>query len=433
MCIRDSVYTTPYPNSLDEVDGERITMRDIDMIRSEDGTHKNFRFVRLQRLANPLIEWDPTTNPYLTIDSMEVDLVSINGAGRTDESITEMADEDHAISLERGDADRTLWGHRREMDIRAGSAAASMNHHYAEAFTESLGRTNDVFDPTNANGIPFAWLTWNNRPFVSHMEIMNVPYLAPDQLTYAPEISTGTTFSIDDMAVMDPYTERRPGSEAEVLAGRYGHLLNFFGADLDSTTNSFADAYRLLDYLEVPSRFVGNESYYLTNSTMNVLRHPFNFIPHYRVPGKININTIPPNGRNLTNSITPTGAAAESLVWEALVSDEYAMSALSWGTFKDSLYGSTPFPASGLPTHFANPFRPADAANLVPGVTTPIPEVECTLLRPGIAAPGRSLFDYDSTEVSINSLRSAAFRNGLRTRLGNMVTTKSSLLSLIHI
>ena len=99
------------------------------------------------------------------------------------------------------------------------------------------------------------------------------------------------------------------------------------------------------------------------------------------------------------------------------------MSALSWGTFKDSLYGSVP---TGPVT---NPFRPADSANLVPGVTTPIPEVDCTLLRSGIAAPGRSLFDYDSTEVSINSLRSAAFRNGLRTRLGNMVTTKSSLFA----
>ena len=259
------VYTTPYPNSLDAAEDANRTMRDINMIRSEDGTHKNFRFVRLQRLANPLIEWDATTNPYLTIDSMEVDLVSINGADETDPSIMaapNAVSPEHAISLERGDADRTLWGHQRDGSIRAaGAAVGTADHHYNGPFIESLGRTNDVFEPNNA-GLPlFAWLTWNNRPFVSHMEIMNVPYLAPDQLTYAPEISTATTFSIDDMAVMDPYTERRPGSEAEVLAGRYGHLLNFFGADLDSTTNSFADAYRLLDYLEVPSRFVGNESY----------------------------------------------------------------------------------------------------------------------------------------------------------------------------
>ena len=116
------------------------------------------------------------------------------------------------------------------------------------------------------------------------MEIMNVPFLAPDQLTYAPEVSTGTTFSIDN-ATINPYDEDQRRDEAGALAGRYGHLLNFFGSDMPSAgTNDFADMYRLLDYLEVPSRFVGNESYYLTNGTTNVLRHPFNFIPHYRVP-----------------------------------------------------------------------------------------------------------------------------------------------------
>jgi len=78
-----------------------------------------------------------------------------------------------------------------------------------------------------------------------------------------------------------------------------------------------------------------------------------------------------------------------------------------------------------------NPFRPADAANLVPGVTTLIPESACTLLRPRVPTPPSAdpLFDYNSTDVSNNSLRSAAFRNGLRTRLGNMVTTKSSLFA----
>ena len=144
--------------------------------------------------------------------------------------------------------------------------------------------------------------------------------------------------------------------------------------------------------------------------------------------GKININTIPPNGRNLTNSVFPTGAAAESIVWNALVSDEYAMAAVDWDRFKDSLYGSTQFPDSGLPTHFANPFRPADAANLVPGVMDEIAGSACTLLRPRIPTIPVPLFD-DATSPPANSLRNAAFRNGLRTRLGNMVTTKSSLFA----
>ena len=411
-----AVYTDPYPDSLDRVDGERITADDIDMIRSEDGTHKNFRFVRLQRLANPLLEWDATTNPYLTIDSMEVDLVSINGAGRNPSM--ETADVRHAITHERGDADRTLWGHRRNEFIRAAEpTAASPDHHYAQSFTESLGRTNDVFDPTN-NGMPFAWLTWNNRPFVSHMEIMNVPHLAPERLTYIPEASTtATTFSVDD-ATINPYDENQRRDGAGALAGRYGHLLNFFGSDMASagtSTNNFSDMYRLLDYLEVPSRFVGNESYYLTSGTTGVLRHPFNIISNYRVPGKININTIPPN---------EPGAAAESFVWEALVSEEYSASGATWGTFKDSLYGSVP---TGSVT---NPFRPADAANLVPGVAAgSIPDSACTLLRTRLPTNlDTPLFD-DATSPPANSLRNAAFRNGLRTRLGNMVTTKSSLFA----
>ena len=299
--------------------------------------------------------------------------------------------------------------------------------HYAGAFTESLGMTNDIFAPDNANGTPFAWLTWNNRPFVSHMEIMNVPHLAPERLTYIPEASTtATTFSVDD-ATINPYDENQRRDGAGALAGRYGHLLNFFGSDMASagtSTNNFSDMYRLLDYLEVPSRFVGNESYYLTSGTTGVLRHPFNIISNYRVPGKININTIPPNGRNLTNSIPPTGAAAESLVWNALVSDEYAASALDWGRFKDSLYGSVPN------SPVTNPFRPADAANLVPGVAAgSIPDSACTLLRTRLPTNlDTPLFD-DATSPPANSLRNAAFRNGLRTRLGNMVTTKSSLFA----
>lgn len=43
-----------------------------------NGTHDNFAVVHLQRLANPTLAWNATTNPYLTTDSMTVDLTVVN-------------------------------------------------------------------------------------------------------------------------------------------------------------------------------------------------------------------------------------------------------------------------------------------------------------------------------------------------------------------
>ena len=424
-------YDTIKPQPLDLAGQEDGNRNDADLLKIliSNGVSKDFRTIRLQRLANPLIEWDPVLNPYLTIDSMDADLVSYNGAHNPatvmEPGLLGAPDGDGAVSHERGfgtPVERQLWTARRSA-TPAGGAPGDMTHNFDQDLVESLGKTNDA-DLIGATTFP--WLTWNNRPFASHMEIMNVPYLAPDQLTYAPENSTATTFSVDDGTIMNPYTDMRPGSEAEVLAGRYGHLLNFFGTDLDPTTNNFADAYRLLDYLEVPSRFVGTESYYLTNDSSGVIEnvplHPFNTISRYRVPGKININTIPPNEPNLMNFGVPASSASDSsFVWDALA-DAY-VSELDWGTFKDTLYGS----AENAPV--TNPFRPADAANLVPGLG-PIPGVSCTLLRPRTPTPSENPpFDYDSANLSDDADRSAAFRNGFRTRLGNMVTTKSSVFA----
>jgi hypothetical protein len=43
-----------------------------------NGTHDNFAVIHLQRLANPEKEWDANNNPYITIDSMTVDLTVVN-------------------------------------------------------------------------------------------------------------------------------------------------------------------------------------------------------------------------------------------------------------------------------------------------------------------------------------------------------------------
>ena len=424
-------YDTVYPDSLDQADGDRITDEDIAMIRIRDGISRDFRYVRLQRLANPLIAWDADTNPYLTIDSMEVDLISINGADSEDGSLPATG-QTSAVSHERGDhtssanARNQLWGFMRQAAIRGPEGVGTSDDHYfASAFDESLGRTNDSFDPTVA-GSPFPWLSWNNRPFVSHTEIMNVPYLAPDRLTYAPLPTAESTdyptqpFTVDTTAAgYDPFTQTRNGA----LSGRYGHLLNFFAAE-DDTTNMFADAYKLLDFIEVPSRFAGDESYYLADGVANVFRHPFNTISRYRAPGRVNVNMIPPNAAGSTLST----------VWSAVVGEYQPGSGaqISWAALKNSLYGTY---AAGTgptgPTDFENPFRPASAANLLPGQTNAIAPSACTLMRPQQigTSPQVPLFDYQSTLESDNTNRNAAFRNSVRTRLGNLVTNKSSVFA----
>ena len=113
-----AVFAAPRTNPLEVEDGDRLTDRDVAMIRSEDGTNKNFRLVRLQRLANPLQDWNAITNPYLTIDSMEVDLVSINGADPVATPPTapdpfalgSTPTSSDAVSLERGEAARSPVG-----------------------------------------------------------------------------------------------------------------------------------------------------------------------------------------------------------------------------------------------------------------------------------------------------------------------------------
>ncbi|MCH2119003.1 MAG: hypothetical protein MK161_15025, partial [Pirellulales bacterium] len=57
---------------------------EFDLVRN--GTTANYRTIHLQRLANPLSPWNQHTNPYLTVDSMSVDLTAFNGMNRTAEN-----------------------------------------------------------------------------------------------------------------------------------------------------------------------------------------------------------------------------------------------------------------------------------------------------------------------------------------------------------
>ena len=85
-------YDTPYDRPLD-----------LEPELQRNGTTQNYRSVHLQRLANPMLPWNPPkydddgtenamhrpelpVNPYLTIDSQSVDLTAFNGASELERS-----------------------------------------------------------------------------------------------------------------------------------------------------------------------------------------------------------------------------------------------------------------------------------------------------------------------------------------------------------
>ncbi len=64
-----------------------------------DGRTDRVAAVHLQRLANPLMPYDATQNPYRTIDSMQIDLTAFNGIDPTEQSKNQIAPQSPVISL----------------------------------------------------------------------------------------------------------------------------------------------------------------------------------------------------------------------------------------------------------------------------------------------------------------------------------------------
>ncbi len=410
-------YTVPYDVPLDDqsrTDSNR-NMADMTAILANEGMTRNFRTIKLQRLANPTMPWHRIDNPYLTIDVMEMDLIAFNGLVKP--PTTGMAPEvepamkpDSSEALERGvegigpanakSRHRELWRSERGA-IAAGTSLPPIDaHNFNFLLKESLGKTNEAFTKPQAvaDGNGFSWLTWNNRPYISHLELANVPYTEPQWLT--------RNFTTKDDT--NPYN----GFD-DTVRGRFHHLLNFFANDDDSGGNR-ANLYRLMDYLEVPSRFVG------TDQQLNPLNYPspFDYISRYRVPGKINLNTI----------YGDEGNPNQSTIWGGLQGN-YNLLGCTWLKFRTSREDST----GNMPTDFGNPFRPAgEGINVPPGVPS-VTGPGTTLFRNDFGTPGatgKPLFDFDNTNPAYNSDRSAYFRNAQRQRLGNLVTNKSSVFAI---
>ncbi len=274
---------------------------------------------------------------------------------------------------------------------------------------------------------------------------MQVPATTAARLTHEFDIyRTGTPR--DDPYDAEPFVLLTPSSAAAwgKYRGTFPHLLNFFHSsktDQVNQTHRGANFYRLFDYVETPSPYVGAEKWYYPPALAGAgdqfhFHPPYNNLSRFRDPGRININTI-----------------FDAATWEG-VSKAFPFFDPTMGPGPLQLFGrimasrrgygytGTPLSLdSDNPTLFANPFRAADSADLMPNVGTPNMRknepIQATLLREDMLS-GRTdgLFVPDATVVPEalyfyqNQNRNPYFRyNGLA-RLSNLVSNHSNVYAV---
>jgi hypothetical protein len=292
----------------------------------------------------------------------------------------------------------------------------------------------------------FPWLTWNDRPLVSAEEILQVPAASSSLMLRDYSLPTLFTVNPSEPVATGLAPEVSTAVQKALQHAPFGHLLNVFTssiqpavpitAPLEST--GAANFNRILDFVEVPSRYVGTETL-LSPEVFNDnpfdpaaadniasaddpryrFQPPFNTVSRERDPGKVNLNTV--TGRRAVdttgfihhwsevydgimhrhqdnNLLDPAFAIPSPLqlshfgpAWRdvALSRRGYAQYNADGGAgpvekVDDSQRQPDTF-AFGLnrnfPSIFTNPFRSADGGDLVPLPNMVRPGVEATILR----------------------------------------------------
>lgn len=263
--------------------------------------------VYLQRLANPTLEWDENSNPYLTVDSMPVDLWTYNssadadGASAMPEAIRSRERLGDSTDEDTQDAKFNIW-RQWAGDVTPGlvphddpnngpkpnktthpslklqhtlgylnsvwHTGASPDHRWwtpaefaktanVDALGSGVGVPQRLYELAYFIGRPLTpapWLTWNNRPYISKYELMMVPKSNSSELLAQYSVrATGT----------DPYTVEEGDYSAKyepTATTATSHLINFFyHSDKSGVGQRNHDLYRIFDFVDVPSRFSGTE------------------------------------------------------------------------------------------------------------------------------------------------------------------------------
>lgn len=435
----------------------------------ETRTNTNYKTVFLQRLADPSQPYDPVTNPYRTVDWSPIDLTVFNGEDHRPSGWTGPAwdPEDPGwdptnppsglikfATRERKPENAgtmNIWDQFHNDDPPDTARDPALALHFQYNLQQTLGFLNTAFhdptaqptylrpwlteqDPTIMPGSPtyrpvppvyygdpfrpFPHLAWNNRPYVSATELLLVPSSHPARILheYSMQLALGNPYSAETATTLG-------------FGHTFAYLPNFFHTPTDPTATRSPHLYRLLEYVGVPSRFVDTETYLNPAFAANdpgarLMRPPFSKLSHYREPGRVNLNTI-----------------ADPRVWTSIFNGHPGP---TWADFVQSRrsYGASGLPIDLLdpayPTQFANPFRGASSAGLVPplltgatlGVARP---TNATLLRAKGDDPDTNanpLLEFTSALPHNDTSRNPTFRYQQLERLENLVTTQSNVYAM---
>lgn len=421
------MFSPPDDRPLDSFDPEDPTQAHPEWAKiGENGTHAAFRYVHLQRLADPTRPYHPLANPYRTIDTAPVDLTVFNG--RTNASdpgvgtgtyAKDAAGNDSLNSRQRGDRIASasgpppLWQSHipdvpgdRPMTNQTPSPVA--DHVFDKRFAHTLGWVNEWYGQplspaaynvgaayAGAPGLeagaspnreftpqPFPWIAWLNRPFANPLELLQVPAVESSRLltSYENDLTKATAAGDfykgghEGFSHLSAFFAALPGpinTAAVQTDSGLRRLRGVTDAGTSIPVKEAADFYRILEYVHVPTRFVNSYTHGYDAALMgqrpgeppHLLHPPFNTVSDYREPGKINLNTL-----------------QELLVWHGLAGDDAELATASsvfwnarraYGNPATGPFGIDPLASAAtppLPTRVANPFRSFAGEYLLPPV-----------------------------------------------------------------
>jgi hypothetical protein len=330
----------------------------------------------------------------------------------------------------------------------------SDNHNFSFRFTDvggtghpliSLGRRNEAIGGAAGSTEPLGDLVWLNRPFANSMELVHVP-IFPNGGADAETMGTlldrfNLCREIDDIPALTASSSPQDIFAYYMGDDKFGHLMGFGGmspvdagaGEMNGSSTAAptrrdptrANRFDLLfDFVDVPSKFQGLRTWLNASITstpasaasngMSFSMHaPYNSLPSFRNPGKININSM-----------------SEDDVYEA-IAGRYSMAGGFTSNIADYDELSDVRDAHTTLTDFGGRFIPASRAQFVH--ENPRSNAQAGLFRRNPADVTQRIFDREAIapgDADSNTNISSWYENEFRQRLGAVATTRSSVFSI---